>query len=98
LNVAERGAQILALANAQDFEKAATALLDSATRYRTAGSAESGKILSNHGADGDPREEYCACVERHMKETGETDPIKAHHAVMQRNPGLAEQLKVRSQI
>jgi hypothetical protein len=33
-----------------------------------------------------------------MKDTGETDPIKAHHAVMQRHPGLAEKLKVRSQI
>jgi len=98
LNVAERAGRIEALGNAQDFEKEASALLGSATRYRTAGSAESGKILSNHGADGDPREEYCACVERHMKETGETDPIKAHHAVMQRNPGLAEKLKVRSQL
>jgi cell division protein FtsB len=97
LNVAERGARIEALGNAQDFEKEAAALLGSATRYRTAGSAESGKILSNQGTDGDPREEYCASVERHMKETGETDPIKAHHAVMQRNPGLAEKLKVRSQ-
>jgi hypothetical protein len=96
LNVAERAARIEALGNAQDFEKEASALLASATRYRTAGSAESGKILSNQGTDGDPREEYCACVERHMKETGETDPIKAHHAVMQRNPGLAEKLKVRS--
>jgi hypothetical protein len=98
LNVAERGARIEALCNAQDFEKEASALLESATRYRTAGSAESGKTLSNQGTDGDPREEYCACVERHMKETGETDPIKAHHAVIQRNPGLAEQLKVRSQL
>jgi hypothetical protein len=33
-----------------------------------------------------------------MKESGETDPIKAHHAVMQRNPGLAEKLKVRGQV
>jgi hypothetical protein len=98
LNVAERGARIEALGNAQDFEKEASALLASATRYRTASSAESGKILSNQGAEGDPREEYCACVEKHMKETGETDPIKAHHAVMQRHPGLAEKLKVRSQI
>jgi hypothetical protein len=98
LNVAERAGQIEALGNAQDFEKEASALLASATRFRTAASAESGKILSNQGADGDPREEYCASVERHMKETGETDPIKAHHAVMQRNPGLAEKLKVRSQL
>ncbi len=98
LNVAERGARIEALGNAQDFEKEATTLLGSATRYRTASSMESGKVLSNQGAEGDPREEYCACVERHMKETGETDPIKAHHAVMQRNPGLAEKLKVRSQL
>ena len=95
LNVAERAARMEALGNAQDFEKEASALLSSATRYRTAASAESAKILSNQGADGDPREEYCASVERHMKETGETDPIKAHHAVMQRNPGLAEKLKVR---
>ncbi len=98
LNVAERAARIEALENGQDFEKEAAALLASATRYRTAASAESGKILSNQGADGDPREEYCASVERYMKETGETDPIKAHHAVMQRNPGLAEKLKVRSQM
>jgi hypothetical protein len=98
LNVAERAGQIEALGNAQDFEKEASALLASATRFRTAASAESGKILSNQGADGDPREEYCASVERHMKETVETDPIKAHHAVMQRNPGLAEKLKVRSQL
>jgi chromosome segregation ATPase len=97
LNVAERGARIEALGNAQDFDAEASALLASATRYRTAASAESGKILSNQGAVGDPREEYCASVERHMKDTGETDPIKAHHAVMQRNPGLAEKLKVRSQ-
>jgi len=98
LNVAERAGRIEALGNAQDFEKEASALLGSATRYRTAGSTESGKILSNHGADGDPREEYCAAVERHMKESGETDPIKAHHAVMQRSPGLAEKLKVRSSL
>ncbi len=98
LNVAERSARIEALGNAQDFEKEASTLLASATRYRTAGSTESAKILSNQGTDGDPREEYCASVEKHMKETGETDPIKAHHAVMQRNPGLAEKLKVRSQI
>jgi hypothetical protein len=97
INVAERAARIETLSNAQDFDQQANLLLASATRYRTAGSAESGKILSNQGADGDPREEYCASVERHMKETGETDPIKAHHAVMQRNPGLAEKLKVRSQ-
>jgi hypothetical protein len=32
-----------------------------------------------------------------MKETGENDPIKAHHAVMARNPGLAEKLQVRTQ-
>jgi hypothetical protein len=97
LNVAERAARIEALGNAADFEKDASALLASATKYRMAGSAESGKILSNEGTEADAREEYCASVERHMKETGETDPIKAHHAVMNRNPGLAEKLKVRTQ-
>jgi len=30
-----------------------------------------------------------------MKETGETDPVKAHHAIMKSNPGLAEKLRVR---
>jgi hypothetical protein len=33
-----------------------------------------------------------------MKETSETDTIKAHHAVMKKEPGLAEKLKVRSQL
>jgi hypothetical protein len=70
-------------------------LLDSAARFKTAGSAESGKILSNHGATDDAREEYCAAVERHMKESGETDPVKAHQAVMHHHPGLAEKLRVR---
>jgi hypothetical protein len=97
LNVAERTGKIEALGNAADFEKESSALLASATRYRTAASAESGKVLSNQGTEADAREEYCAAVERHMKETGETDPIKAHQAVMQRNPGLAEKLQSRSQ-
>ncbi|HEY3857701.1 MAG TPA: hypothetical protein VGO67_25235 [Verrucomicrobiae bacterium] len=97
LNVAERAARIESLANAADFEKDSSALLASATRYRTAGSTESGKVLSNEGTESDARAEYCASVERHMKETGETDPIKAHHAVMQGNPGLAEKLKARGQ-
>jgi hypothetical protein len=55
-------------------------------------------MLSNQGAGGDPREEYCAAVEQHMKETGATDPIKAHHAVMKKNPSLADKLKVRGQL
>ncbi len=98
LTVAERAGKIRALENAADFEREMGALLGSATKYKTAGSAESGKVLANHGAGGDAREEYCAAVERHMKETGETDPIKAHHAVMKRDPSLGEKLKVRSQI
>jgi hypothetical protein len=97
LNVAERAGKIEALGNAADFEKESSALLASATRYRTASSTESGKVLSNQGTETDARTEYCASVERHMKESGETDPIKAHHAVMQGNPGLAEALKARSQ-
>ena len=98
LTVAERAGKIRALENAADFEREMGALLGSATKYKTAGSAESGKVLANHGAGGDAREEYRAAVERHMKETGETDPIKAHHAVMKRDPSLGEKLKVRSQI
>jgi len=95
LAVSERPARLQALENAADFEREAAALLDSAARFKTTGSAESGKILSNHGATGDAREEYCAAVERHMKESGETDPVKAHHSVMQNHPGLAEKLRVR---
>jgi hypothetical protein len=95
LAVSERPARLQSLENSADFEREAAALLDSAARFKTTGSAESGKILSNHGASGDAREEYCAAVERHMKETGETDPVKAHHAVMHNNPGLAEKLRVR---
>jgi hypothetical protein len=95
LAVSERPARLQALENSADFDREAAALLDAAVRFKTTGSAESGKILSNHGATGDAREEYCASVERHMKETGETDPVKAHHAVMQNNPGLAEKLRVR---
>jgi hypothetical protein len=95
LAVSERPARLTALENAADFDREAAALLDTAARFKTTGSAESGKILSNHGATGDAREEYCASVERHMKETGETDPVKAHHAVMHNNPGLAEKLRVR---
>ena len=93
--VSERPARLQSLENAADFEREAAVLLDSAARFKTAGSAESGKILSNHGATGDAREEYCAAVERHMKETGEIDPVKAHHSVMQSHPGLAEKLRVR---
>jgi hypothetical protein len=95
LAVSERPARLQSLENSADFEREAAALLDSAARFKTAGSAESGKILSNHGASGDAREEYCAAVERHMKETGETDPVKAHHSVMHNHPSLAEKLKVR---
>src|SRR5580658_2946333 len=95
LAVSERPARLQALENAADFNREAAALLDSAARFKTTGSAESGKILSNHGASGDAREQYCAAVESHMKETGETDPVKAHHAVMHNNPGLAEKLRVR---
>jgi hypothetical protein len=95
LAVSERPARLQALENTAEFDRDAATLLDSATRFKTAGSSESGKILSNHGATGDAREEYCAAVERHMKETGETDPVKAHHNVMQNNPGLAEKLRVR---
>jgi hypothetical protein len=94
LAVCERPGRLQALENAADFDRDAAALLDSAARFKTVGSAESGKILSNHGT-GDAREEYCASVERHMKESGETDPVKAHHAVLQNNPGLAEKLRVR---
>ncbi|HEX4119338.1 MAG TPA: phage protease [Verrucomicrobiae bacterium] len=97
LSIAERGARVQALSNAQEFQTAATALLGSATLYRTPDNTEGRKILSNQGTDGDPREEYCASVEKYMKETGENDPIKAHHAVMARNPGLAEKLQVRTQ-
>jgi hypothetical protein len=95
LAVSERPARLLSLENSADFEREAAVLLDSAARFKTASSAESGKILSNHGATGDAREEYCAAVERHMKDTGETDPVKAHHSVMQNHPGLAEKLRVR---
>ncbi len=95
LAVSERPARVQALENTADFDRDSAALLDAATRFKTASSAESGKVLSNHGASGDAREEYCTAVERHMKESGETDPVKAHHAVMQHNPGLAEKLKVR---
>jgi hypothetical protein len=95
LAVSERPARLQTLENSADFDRDATVLLDSAARFKTTGSAESGKILSNHGATGDAREEYCAAVERHMKETGETDPVKSHHAVMRNNPGLAEKLRVR---
>ena len=95
LAVSERPIRLQALANSADFDRDAAALLDSAARFKTTGSSESGKILSNHGATGDAREEYCAAVERHMKETGETDPVRAHHAVMQHHPGLAEKLRVR---
>jgi len=95
LAVSERPARLQSLENSADFERETAALLDSAARFKTAGSAESGKILSNHGASGDAREEYCAAVERHMKETGETDPVKAHHSVMRNYPGLAEKLKLR---
>ncbi len=95
LAVAERPARLQALENAGDFEGDCAALLGSAARFKTTGSAESGKILANHGAAGDAREEYCAAVEKYMKETGETDPVKAHHAVMKNNPGLAEKLRVR---
>jgi hypothetical protein len=95
LAVSERSGRLQTLENSADFEREAAALLDSPVRFKTAGNAESGKILSNHGATGDAREEYCAAVERHMKESGETDPIKAHHSVMQNHPGLAEKLRVR---
>ena len=95
LAVAERPARLEALENTGDFERDSAALLGSAARFKTTGSAESGKILANHGAAGDAREEYCAAVERHMKETGETNPVKAHQAVMKSNPGLAEKLRVR---
>jgi hypothetical protein len=95
LAVAERPARVQALENTADFDRDSAALLGSAARFKTTGSAESGKILANHGAAGDAREEYCAAVERHMKEKGEMDPVKAHHAVMKSNPGLAEKLRVR---
>jgi hypothetical protein len=95
LAVSERPARVAALENSEEFDRESAALLDAPARFKTTGSAESGKILSNHGASGDAREEYCASVERHMKETGETDPVKAHHAVMHHNPGLAEKLRVR---
>jgi hypothetical protein len=95
LAVSERPGRLQSLENSADFEREAAALLDSAARFKTTGSAESGKILSNHGATGDAREEYCAAVERHMKETGESDPVKAHHSVMQNHPGLAEKLRGR---
>jgi len=95
LAVSERPGRLQCLENSADFERDGAALLDAPVRFKTTGSAESGKILSNQGATGDAREEYCGAVERHMKETGETDPIKAHHTVMQNHPGLAEKLRVR---
>jgi hypothetical protein len=97
MSIAERASRLAALSKAEDFAKAASALLGAATIYRTPASTESRKIIANQGSESDPREEYCASVEKYMKETGESDPIKAHHAVMQRNPGLAEKLQVRSQ-
>ncbi|MGO8698567.1 MAG: phage protease [Limisphaerales bacterium] len=95
--VAERATKIQALENAADFERETSALLGSATKFKTTGNAESGKVLANHGLGSDPREEYCAAVEQHMKESGETDPIKSHHAVMKKDPGLAEKLRVRNE-
>jgi hypothetical protein len=97
VTVAERAAKIRALENAGDFEREGSALLGSATKFRMAGNAESGKMLANHGVGGDPREEYCAAVERHMKESGETDPIKAHRAVTSAMPVLIEALKARGE-
>lgn len=93
LALAERETRIAALANATDFEKDAAALLGAATRFKTIANAESGKVLSNHRAGGDAREEYCAAVERFMKESGEADPIKAHRAVLKTHPALAEAFK-----
>jgi hypothetical protein len=95
LAVAERPTRLQALENTAEFDRECAALLGATARFKTTGSAESGKILANHGAAGDAREEYCAAVERFMKERGETDPVKAHHAVMKINPGLAEKLRVR---
>ncbi len=93
--VSERSTRLQALENAADFERESASLLDAPARFKTTACAESGKILSNHRASGDAREEYCASVERHMKESGETDPVKAHHTVMKNNPGLAEKLRAR---
>jgi hypothetical protein len=95
LAVSERAGRVAALENTGDFERDSAALLESATRYKTVGSVESGKVLSNEGTTGDAREEYRAAVEKHVKETGESDPVKAHQAVMKSHPGLAEKLKVR---
>ena len=95
LAVCERPARLQSAGKLGGLRARGRRLAGLAARFKTTRSAESGKILSNHGASGDAREEYCAAVERHMKETGETDPVKAHHAVMKNHPGLAEKLRVR---
>ena len=97
LHLSERDAQIAALENSNDFAAAAKLLFNKARVARTAGDAQSGKILANEMSDDDVRGTYCDAVEKHMKDTGESNPVKAHHAVMRAFPALAEALKTREE-
>ena len=96
LKLAGRAAQITALENSADFAKDAGALLGAANVVTTIGGAKigaDGKVLANDMDSGSARSTYCAAIEKHMKDTGESDPIKAHRAVMDSMPALAEALK-----
>jgi hypothetical protein len=93
LAVAGRAAQITALENSADFDKDATALMAKANIVRMREDTSSGKVLANAMGDADVRKTYCDAVGKHMKDTGDNDPIKAHNAVMTALPALAEALK-----
>lgn len=99
LTVAEREAKITALANEADFDAASKLLLGAATKTKVIATIEDGKVVANAGTDGNPdaRQQYCSAIQDHMKASGETDPIKAHKAVMAKYPALADALKAKGE-
>lgn len=96
LKIADRAAKITALENSSDFDKDAKALLDAANIVRIPGDSQSGKVLSNTGAD-DVRSEYKTALANVEKENPGIGAVEAHTAVMSKYPNLADKFKARQE-
>lgn len=98
LKVADRADKITtltALDNAK-LTEALPKLLTVPRLFKTVADTQSGKVLANAVENDNARTLYQVALENHCKATGETDPIKAHKAVMAANPQLGEAFKAKS--
>jgi hypothetical protein len=92
--IAQRAEVITALSNDATYEAEFKKIMDSATVVRlNRWDQKDEKALANDTNSENTTDTYCQAVAKHMKDTGETDPIKAHKAVLKAMPALADALK-----